>query len=719
MTTAVQNRRGTTAEHATFTGLEGEVTIDTTKDTAVIHDGSLAGGYPLAKETLSNVNPSTLSALTGSATASDDLFLVFDSSTLTMKKITRAELNNAIEADALASVDINGGTIDGTAIGANAESTGAFTTLNASTSLNVDGLVTADGLTVNSATAIATIEGSTNARIILKDSGAATDLKNIEIFSVNGRLEFNSPADDGLTSKSRIRLDSNGDISFYEDTGTTPKLTWDASAEALGIGTSSPVTPLHVSGTGSGTTITTAQLSNSSTTASSGVRLNFNVSTNTAIETATLTAVRGSDGSGNLIFGTANSSAINTERMRIDSSGNLGLGVVPSAWDTASSSKAFQFGPNGAGSLYVYSNLTSTLGFNYYRSTVPADKYLVTGRLALKYTQHYTSGHQWFTAPSWDGTGSDAISFTQAMTLDASGRLGIGTSSPSATIHAYHPTTNVVGTFESGDADVYITLVDNTTTSDVAMRIGVTGNDMHFTTSGIERLRIESSGNVGIGTSSPLGRLDVNTASGPFVISNGTTAIGQISYASSGSPNRAMTLKGLDGIRFSDETTERARITSDGDLLVGCTSLPSASVSGWRVASSGYARSSRTTTSVVTHYEFYNPNGRVGYIYTSGSSTGYNTSSDYRLKNITGPITSSGEYIDSLNPVEGTWKADGSAFVGLIAHEVQEASRTTVATGEKDGEEMQGMDYSSAEIIANLIAEIQSLRKRLAAAGIA
>ena len=95
-----------------------------------------------------------------------------------------------------------------------------------------------------------------------------------------------------------------------------------------------------------------------------------------------------------------------------------------------------------------------------------------------------------------------------------------------------------------------------------------------------------------------------------------------------------------------------------------------------------------------------------------------NTSSDYRLKDITGPITTSGAYIDSLNPVEGTWKADGSTFVGLIAHEVQEASRTTVATGTKDGAEMQGMDYSSAELIANLIAEIQSLRQRLSAANL-
>jgi hypothetical protein len=113
---------------------------------------------------------------------------------------------------------------------------------------------------------------------------------------------------------------------------------------------------------------------------------------------------------------------------------------------------------------------------------------------------------------------------------------------------------------------------------------------------------------------------------------------------------------------------------------------------------------------------FVNSSGNVaGRITHNGTTTvAYTTSSDYRLKNITGPITSSGAYIDSLIPVEGTWKADGSTFVGLIAHEAQEVSRTPISTGKKDGLEMQGMDYSSPEIIANLIAEIQSLRQRVA-----
>ena len=50
MAFALQLRRGTTAQHSAFTGLVGEVTIDTDKDTIVIHDGSTAGGIPLAKE---------------------------------------------------------------------------------------------------------------------------------------------------------------------------------------------------------------------------------------------------------------------------------------------------------------------------------------------------------------------------------------------------------------------------------------------------------------------------------------------------------------------------------------------------------------------------------------------------------------------------------------------------------------------------------------------
>ena len=58
-------RRGTTAQHASFTGAEGEVTIDTTKDTAVVHDGAQAGGRPLAREDMSNVSSASIAGQLG------------------------------------------------------------------------------------------------------------------------------------------------------------------------------------------------------------------------------------------------------------------------------------------------------------------------------------------------------------------------------------------------------------------------------------------------------------------------------------------------------------------------------------------------------------------------------------------------------------------------------------------------------------------------------
>lgn len=97
----------------------------------------------------------------------------------------------------------------------------------------------------------------------------------------------------------------------------------------------------------------------------------------------------------------------------------------------------------------------------------------------------------------------------------------------------------------------------------------------------------------------------------------------------------------------------------------------------------------------------------------------FQVGSDYRLKEITGPVTGSGEFIDTLQPKQGTWKKDGSKFVGLIAHEVQAISPSSVM-GEKDGVDKEGnpiyqtMDYSSSEIMAMMIAELQALRRRVA-----
>ena len=166
----------------------------------------------------------------------------------------------------------------------------------------------------------------------------------------------------------------------------------------LGIGISTPVRKLNVFDT-----------------TSTPVRIETNTA-DTKIEIITTSGTQYIQGSvNNLLFGTNN-----TERMRIDSSGNLGLGVTPSAWNT--NVKAIQFGTRGAvytgtgGQTNVGNNVILGAGGNTYLATAAATVYAQDA-----------GAHQWYTAPS--GTAGNAISFTQAMTLFASGSLWLGASS--------------------------------------------------------------------------------------------------------------------------------------------------------------------------------------------------------------------------------------------------------------------------------------------------
>ena len=103
---------------------------------------------------------SEMTAIVGSNTATDDVFLVVDTSTNTTKKITRSELNNAIEQDILASIDIttaniDGGTIDGATIGGSSAGAGTFTSLQVNNNCVITGdlTVTGDDITMGTNTA--------------------------------------------------------------------------------------------------------------------------------------------------------------------------------------------------------------------------------------------------------------------------------------------------------------------------------------------------------------------------------------------------------------------------------------------------------------------------------------------------------------------------------------------------------------------------------------
>ncbi len=357
-------------------------------------------------------------------------------------------------------------------------------------------------------------------------------------------------------------------------------MTLDASGN-LGIGTTSPSHRLDVQ-SGSSPTI---NIKNTALGSGNISQLLFQGTNNfSGTSTSFIQSIALSSGNSNtaLVFGTnAAGGGAAAEVMRLDQSGNLGLGVTPQIW-SSTFKPAFQFGTTGSllnGSGYTF------LSTNYYQDATGTDKYITTN-FATNYYQ-YNGIHVWRTAAS--GTAGNNLSFSESMRIDTSGNLLVGTTS----------------------------LIGN-------------------------------------------GKVNVNFAGGS-ASSRGITA-------------------------FSNSTA--------GTAMFSCN----------------------------------NSNGIVGEIVSTGSATAYNTSSDYRLKNTIAPMTGALAKVALLKPVTYKWNADNSDGEGFIAHELAEVCPQAV-TGEKDAVnedgsiKPQGIDTSF--LVATLTAAIQeqqaliqSLKARLDAANL-
>jgi hypothetical protein len=210
-------------------------------------------------------------------------------------------------------INLDGAVIDSSVIGGTTPAAGSFTTGQFGTSLNVDGTATMDGLTVDGDAEIS----DTTPSLLLMESDT-TDV-NTRLLN-NGGDFFLSTINDAKNSvTNRLSLDhATGDISFYEDTGTTAKFFWDASAEKLGVGELNPSDTLELGG---GNIVNPNSTGSEITSATFGIGQNIHLEerqVNGAFSDRTDLAIVTNSG-----FGLGES-----EKIRIEAGGNVGIGTA-------------------------------------------------------------------------------------------------------------------------------------------------------------------------------------------------------------------------------------------------------------------------------------------------------------------------------------------------------------------------------------------------------
>ena len=313
---------------------------------------------------------------------------------------------------------------------------------------------------------------------------------------------------------------NTGTFNFLNGTGAA-NLLMTLTSTGLGIGTSSPSGKLSVTTSTMTNQIIADSISDSTTYGL--VSLNGNRVSNAYL------GIAGGGGTDKTLFYNVPSTGKHSfrnafsEQMVLDASGNLGLGVTPSAW--ASPLRPLQIvnaslaGHSSDGTaLYLSANTFYDGSFKY-----------ISTAIASQYRQQ-AGVHSWHTAAS--GTAGNAITFTQAMTLDASGNLGVGTTSFSSKLNlrgasSSNPNTNgIVFQYSTTGTNLGAIGLDNAS-GDLAI-LASTGGAIRFNTNSDlattnERARITSAGLVGIGTTAPAAKLSVVDTNGGFFF-DGTDA---------------------------------------------------------------------------------------------------------------------------------------------------------------------------------------------------
>ena len=307
---------------------------------------------------------------------------------------------------------------------------------------------------------------------------------------------------------------------------------------------------------------------------------------------------------------------------------------------------------------------------------------------------------------------------SERVRVDASGNVGIGTTSPAYPLQV----NGLISSNRTSNTDGG--LVFGTPANGNYFYGADSGNYIAAYTANSERMRITSGGNIGIGTTSPSFKLTTNfsapssftNAAGDFVQmwqASGTNGLG-VAMSTGDLVARLVTNNSYQ-LAITAGGTETARFTSGGNVGIGTNSpvaklsaYQSSGLTGDAVISTQHAQS--TGTQFATHINFLNSSGsQAGFISANGTATFYGTSSDYRLKKDLKDYSGL-SLVSNIKTYDYQWESDESRMYGVLAHELAEVLPYAV-NGEKDGEMMQGVDYS--KIVPVLVKAIQELTEEV------
>jgi hypothetical protein len=383
-----------------------------------------------------------------------------------------------------------------------------------------------------------------------------------------------------------------------------------------------------------------------------------------------------------------------SENMRITSTGNVGIG-------TSSPGARLQVVGSGGGQLFIDN---AGGGSNYYDAT-----------------NHYFRS----------GSGT-----TQEMILDSSGRLGIGISSPDAPLSVRNPSVtgnqtviDVIGATSS----TQLFGIQTNQTTDVVSLGSLYAGSLAFVTNATERMRLDTSGNLGIGTNSPSSPLSITTSLGSIASLNSTNAnggylgiqksgvavgyIGSAAQLASGSASD-MTLRADANLIFtSNGSTERMRIDSSGNLLVGRTSASDTTVGATLYANGTVTAARASSSNGDANFYLYSTTAGAARFYVDMAGTIHATSivitaiSDQKLKENIRDLDTGLSTVMALKPRRFDWKEgkgqDKKNAAGFIAQEFQEVLPNSISTFKAGEDKIEYLAMNHEELIPTLVKAIQ------------